>query len=169
MIRFFTPDYLFKDVTHITPEFLAKRGIKALALDVDNTLTEHGSQELRPDILAWLEKMKAAGVRMAIVSNNVKKRVAPFAQKLCMEYTSFSCKPLPQGLARLRKKWGIPRREMALVGDQIYTDALAAGLYGVKMLLVQPLAYDIKPSIRLKRRLEKPILLRYYKKGGTLR
>ena len=34
-----TPEYVFKDVTHITPEFLAGKGIRALVLDIDNTLT----------------------------------------------------------------------------------------------------------------------------------
>ena len=34
-----TPEYVFKDVTHITPEWLAAKGITALVLDIDNTLT----------------------------------------------------------------------------------------------------------------------------------
>ncbi len=36
----------FKDVTHITPEWLAQKGIRALVLDIDNTLTADRSQEL---------------------------------------------------------------------------------------------------------------------------
>lgn len=163
-----TPDYLFQDITRITPAFLAERDIWALVLDVDNTLTEHGSQHLRPQIEAWLQLMRDEGILLAIVSNNCKKRVAPFAGKLGLAYTSFSCKPLPRGLSAMRRRWGLPKRQMALVGDQVYTDALAAGLYGITMLMVRPLAEDTKPTIRLKRRLEKPVLLRYYKKGGKL-
>ena len=30
-----TPEYVFKDVTHITPEWLAQKGIRALVLDID--------------------------------------------------------------------------------------------------------------------------------------
>ena len=29
-----TPEYVFKDVTHITPEWLAQKGIRALVLDL---------------------------------------------------------------------------------------------------------------------------------------
>ena len=29
-----TPEYVFKDVTHITPEWLAAKGITALVLDI---------------------------------------------------------------------------------------------------------------------------------------
>ena len=43
-----TPEYVFQDVTHITPAFLARKGITALVLDIDNTLTADGSQELPP-------------------------------------------------------------------------------------------------------------------------
>ena len=39
-----TPEYVFKDVTHITPEWLAAKSITALVLDIDNTLTADRSQ-----------------------------------------------------------------------------------------------------------------------------
>ncbi|MFV0413414.1 MAG: YqeG family HAD IIIA-type phosphatase [Oscillospiraceae bacterium] len=167
-MRLLTPHFIFKNVTRITPAFLQQQGIKALVLDVDNTLTEHGSQLLRPEIENWLATMRENGVRLGIVSNNFEKRVGPFAGKLGLDYVSFSCKPFPRGLAVMRRKWGVQRSEMALVGDQIYTDALAARLYGVRVLLVKPLAEDIKPGIRFKRHLEAPVISRYYKKGGKL-
>ena len=34
-----TPEYIFKTIECIHPDFLAAHGIKALVLDVDNTLT----------------------------------------------------------------------------------------------------------------------------------
>ena len=83
-----TPEYVFKDITHITPAFLKEKHIKALLLDVDNTLTTHGSQYLRQEISQWLEAMKQAGIPLAIVSNNTKKRVEPFAKMLGLEYVS---------------------------------------------------------------------------------
>lgn len=164
----FVPDYIFKDATHITPEFLQQHGIRALVLDVDNTLTTHGSQHLSPEIEAWLALMRENGIKLSIVSNNVEKRVAPFAQSIKLEHVSFACKPLTKGLRMARDRWGIPKSQMALVGDQIYTDGLAAGLYGIPILLVKPMAEDTKATIRLKRKLEKPFLLSYYKKGGEL-
>lgn len=163
-----TPKVVFTDVTHITPEYLEENGIKALILDVDNTLTEHDSQELRPDIAAWLDTMKQRGVGMMIASNNLEKRVAPFAEKLGLDYASFCCKPSPLFYLASRKKWKLPRRQVAIVGDQLFTDALAGRLWGVRVLLVRPLAEDTKPTVRFKRRLEAPFLLRYYKKGGKL-
>ena len=34
-----TPEYIFRAIEAITPEFLRQHGITALVLDVDNTLT----------------------------------------------------------------------------------------------------------------------------------
>lgn len=41
-----TPEYIFRAIEAITPEFLRQHGITALVLDVDNTLTGDGSQQL---------------------------------------------------------------------------------------------------------------------------
>ena len=49
-----TPEYVFKDVTHITPKWLAAKGITALVLDIDNTLTADRSQELPEEVAACL-------------------------------------------------------------------------------------------------------------------
>ena len=59
----FTPEYLFSSVAAITPAFLAQRGIAALVLDVDNTLTAHGSQELPAEVAGRL----AAKAIMAVM------------------------------------------------------------------------------------------------------
>ena len=53
-----TPEYVFQDVTHITPEWLAEKGIRALVLDIDNTLTADRSQELPDEVAQWLEDNK---------------------------------------------------------------------------------------------------------------
>ncbi|NLW77976.1 MAG: YqeG family HAD IIIA-type phosphatase [Ruminococcaceae bacterium] len=163
-----TPTHLFRNVTGITLRFLRTHGIRALVLDVDNTLTAHGSQTLSPEIAAWLRRMRAGGIRLMLASNNTEARVAPFARQLGLDYASFCCKPAPFWLAKAQRKWHLPRRAIALVGDQLFTDYLAGSLYGVRVLLVRPMYADVKPTIRLKRFLEKPFLLRYYKKGGKL-
>ena len=74
-----TPEYIFKTIECIHPDFLAAHGIKALVLDVDNTLTADNSQVLEHTVQAWLDEMRAAGIRLTIVSNNTAKRVRPFA------------------------------------------------------------------------------------------
>ena len=100
-----TPEYVFKDVTHITPEWLAQKGIRALVLDIDNTLTADRSQELPEEVAGWLETMRRAGVKLTIVSNGAEKRVRPFAEKLGLAYLYRSAKPLPGAQVVLKRKW----------------------------------------------------------------
>ena len=64
-----TPEYVFKDVTHITPEWLAAKGITALVLDIDNTLTADRSQELPEEVAQWLAEMKHR--QMAMVGDQL--------------------------------------------------------------------------------------------------
>ena len=164
----FMPTAIFKRVTAITPSYLKTHGIKALVLDVDNTLTGHGSQNLPADVAAWIAIMRKAGIQMMIASNNFPKRVAPFAAQVDLPFFAFCCKPSPTGFMRARKLLRVQKSEMALVGDQIFTDALGANLYGIQVLLVQPMYTDTKATIKLKRFLEKPFLNRYYQRGGKL-
>ena len=133
-----TPEIIFKQVESITPDYLQKNGITALVLDVDNTLTADGSQQLDDSVAAWLDAMRAAGISLTIVSNNTARRVRPFAEKLGLRWVALACKPLPVGLAVARRRLGVKRRQMAMVGDQIFSDRLAAGLFGIRCLFLLP-------------------------------
>lgn len=164
-----TPEYIFRRVEAITPAFLQARGITALVLDVDNTLTADGSQQLDAAVQAWLDGMRAAGVSLTIVSNNREERVRPFAERLGLGWVSMACKPLPVGLAAARRRLGVRRSQMAMVGDQIFTDRLAAGLYGIRCLYVLPRTpVERHAVVRFKRRFEPYWINQYYAKGGRL-
>ena len=150
-----TPEYVFKDVTHITPEWLAEKGITALVLDIDNTLTADRSQELPEDVAVWLDTMRRAGVRLTIVSNGAEKRVRPFAQKLGLAYLYRSAKPLPFALMAAQHRMGVKHRQMAMVGDQLYADRM-----------VVPRGPDLGAQVILKRKWEKKHWQKYYDLGG---
>lgn len=164
----FTPEYIFRAIEAITPEFLRKNGITALVLDVDNTLTGDGSQQLDDTVQQWLDTMRAANVRLTIVSNNTPKRVQPFAERVGLAWVPLACKPLPVGLAVARRRLGVHKSQMAMVGDQIYTDRLAAGLYGITCLYTMPRGGDHQRGVQFKRKLEPYWLKKYYRKGGRL-
>ena len=67
----FRPDYIFEKTTKITPDFLRSQGVTNLLLDVDNTLTTHDNPQPSPGIEDWLAEMRANGISMMIISNNV--------------------------------------------------------------------------------------------------
>ncbi len=163
-----TPEYVFGDVCRITPAFLAQKGVRALVLDVDNTITADRSQHLDDAVAQWLGEMRAAGIALTIVSNGTAKRVAPFADKIGLAWVSRSAKPLPIGLAIARRRLGVKRSEMAMVGDQLFADRMAAALYGIPAFMVVPRGLDLNKGVIIKRHFEKPFWAKYYKKGGKL-
>lgn len=163
-----TPEYIFKSIECISVPFLQERGITALVLDVDNTLTGDGSQVLDDSVQQWLQTMRDAGISLTIVSNNVPGRVRPFAERIGLAWVPLACKPLPVGLAVARQRLGVARGRMAMVGDQIFTDRLAAGLYGIPCLFTMARGGDIGRGVRFKRRFEGKYFDRYYQRGGKL-
>ena len=164
-----TPEYIFRAIEAITPEFLRQHGITALVLDVDNTLTGDGSQQLDATVQQWLDTMRAAGVRLTIVSNNTAARVRPFADRVGLAWVPLACKPFTIGLRVARRRLGCKKSEMAMVGDQIFADRMAAGLYGCPCLYLMPrTSHDKNKFVLLKRKFEPYWIDKYYQKGGTL-
>ena len=163
-----TPEYLFENVTHITPEFLRGQGVRGLVLDVDNTLTGDESQRLDDEVRDWLDALRAAGIALTIASNNKAARVRPFAERVGLAFVAMSCKPLPVGLMVARRRLGLKRSEMAIVGDQLFTDRMAGGLYGIRAYVVVPRGKDVNKGVKAKRKLEAPFIRSYYERGGEL-
>lgn len=152
----------FRRATDITPEFLKKLGIRGLILDLDNTLTTHDNPVPGAGVLDWLDLIKKSGIKLMIVSNNHPPRVKPFADMLGLEFVSEGKKPLTKGFSEARTKMGLPKKNIAAVGDQIYTDVLGAALFGIKMLYVEPIEREKTTFFKVKRKCEKPFLPRKY-------
>ena len=56
------PDIKLNRVTDINAELLKKYGIKALILDVDNTLSTHHGEVLTDGLESWLSAMRENGI-----------------------------------------------------------------------------------------------------------
>ena len=95
---------------------------------------------------------------MMIVSNNRLHRVQPFAAALGLPFVAEGAKPLPRGFRLAQKRMQLPFSQLAVVGDQIFTDILGANLCGVKSIYVRPIQYENKGFLRVKRWLERPFL-----------
>ncbi len=159
------PYKIFNRITDIPIEWLISNGIKGLALDADNTLSTHHSQTPLNGVAEWLSRAKESGLKIRVVSNAKSERVTPFANKLGLEFTSVACKPLPFGFIRAAKAMGLKRREVAAIGDQLFTDMMGARLAGVKPILVVPIKLEDGVSFKIRRRLERPLIKKYKRKG----
>lgn len=149
------PDRKFQKAEDISPELLRKLGIDLLLLDVDNTIAPYKTLTLTPSVLEWARRLKASGVRLYIVSNNKGERPEVFAKLLDIPYIKRAGKPSPRGVREALAVTGVSGDRAALVGDQIYTDTIAANLEGVRMLLVEPIKFT-NPFLAVRYFLELP-------------
>ena len=159
----FKPDAKFKRVTDITSAFLKEKGIKALILDVDNTLIDLSKNEIA-DISAWAKGLKDDGIHLCICSNSIKKNIiSNLARKWDIPFFYFSLKPTKIGLSKavkaLKEKYGIEdMSQIAEVGDQLFTDCLGANRMGMFSILTEPIELESDIISKLKRKQEKKYL-----------
>lgn len=135
------PDVCKDRVTEIDENLLKELNVKAMILDIDNTLGGYDDSEPPEDVVNWLNGLKSAGIAAFIVSNNShKNRAAAYAGKLGIDYINLALKPLTCGVRRAVKALGISKKEAVIVGDQVFTDVLCSKLYRVKCILVTSVA-----------------------------
>ena len=153
-MRLLKPTVALHHVTDISLSLLRQLGTDAILLDVDNTLVPPTSKIPYEGVQEWIDTIKAGGIRIVICSNNYRKRIRPFADSVGLECVAMSCKPLPFGFIRAKRKLKEKPQCVLVVGDQIYTDVLGANLAGMKSILLEPRSEEHGWSIKLRRKLE---------------
>ena len=134
------PNLCVPDIFQITPEVLKRRGITLLLLDLDNTLSPY-SEHLPPErVRTWMESLKGAGVSFYMISNNAsEERVKRYAEACGMPYVARAGKPSPKAVHAAMEQMGKRPEETALMGDQIFTDGLAANRAGILSIVIRPI------------------------------
>ncbi len=153
------PTLHFVNLLDIDIKFLkGYYNIKAVLLDVDNTLTQHNGTEPYDGVREWVDSIKNAGVKVMIISNaKDEHRVRIFAEKLGIDnYIWDAKKPFTKGFRQLTKDLGVDKSEVVVIGDQIFTDVLYASGVGAMSILVDPKDKKEPRSMRIKRVLEIP-------------
>lgn len=133
------PNEYFDKIDKITIEYLQKNKIKALILDMDNTLI-NVKEEMPENIENWAKGLKGQGVKLIIVSNsNKKSKIEKTANKIGIKYIVFAKKPLKSGLKKAMKILGEKPENIAVIGDQIFTDIIGGNRCKMKTILVDSL------------------------------
>lgn len=158
-----TPDYYFKTFRDANVEFLLSIGVKGVLMDVDNTLEPYENPTPGEDVKTWINELKSAGIGCAIVSNNNGKRINLFNSELSLPAYYKAKKPFSKNLKRALSDLSVEKNEAIFIGDQIFTDVLAARFFGIRAILVPPIKDKTDPFTRFKRLLERPILKKYNK------
>lgn len=152
------PKAQLESVLQLSPEWFKSRGLSALLLDLDNTLVPYGEHGEPPVVLQeWIQKLQAAGLRAYLVSNAKPSRVRYWSERLGLPGLGLAAKPW-LGFRRALKRWNLNPAQVAVIGDQLFTDVLGGNMVGAHTVLVAPLSKHELGYTRLVRRLERWVL-----------
>jgi len=160
VLRWVTPDRAVPALTDVDVETLAAAGIRAVILDLDNTLVAWHAESPSPDVAAWVVRLHAAGLSACIVSNNLTGRARIIARSLGVSVVVGAIKPAPWALRRAMALMRSTPATTALIGDQLFTDILGGNLVGVHTILVEPLSRSEFFTTKVVRALERTIRAR---------
>lgn len=161
------PQFYLKNVKEINIELLRNNKIKGLILDVDNTLIDI-NRKLIDGAEEWCNNLKRQGIRICILSNTSNEEKAKdVAKKLEIPYIFFAKKPFKKGFYRAQKLLEIEKsEEIAVVGDQLFTDIIGANRAKMVPILVQPVDKKDLWYTKIKRPIENIVIKRYIKNMG---
>lgn len=132
------PNIYLNSVEEITIDILKKNNIEALILDIDNTLIDY-YKNLSQSKIDWVNFLKSQGIKMYILSNTTKEeKVKTVSQKINVPYKMFARKPSKGGFLKVQKELNIEFENIAVVGDQIFTDIIGGNNCGMFTILVDP-------------------------------
>ena len=153
------PLRIVPSVTAISIPDLKSEGVRGIIADLDNTLVGWKLLEPAPEVASWIRTALNSGMAVAIVSNNERAWVSSVASGLgVVTFVHTALKPLPFGIFRAVKKLRVRRRETIVVGDQLFTDVLAAKFLGIRAILTEPIVTKEHRVMDFVRRLERYML-----------
>lgn len=167
MANWLMPDRVFESFDGITAQFLLSNGIRALIIDIDNTLAPYEVE--RPDerVSDWFSELERNGIKATLMSNNDRQRVEIFNETLQLPYYYKSGKPFAKNLKLAMKNMGSDPSNTAVIGDQLLTDAAAGKHIGLRAFIVPPINDKSSAFFRMKRALEVPTIKQYVKQHAN--
>jgi len=140
MIRILRPDFQYDSLPDIPAKELRDKGIKGFLLDLDNTISPWNDRTLTQEVINWFEELKALGLKACIISNNRHPdRVSAIANALEILYVYQAAKPRKSAFLQGLKTLDLNLSEVAVIGDQLFTDVLGGKRMGMKTILVSPI------------------------------
>jgi uncharacterized protein len=154
------PDLYLNTVYELDTSILKNKGIKAIIVDIDNTLVSWDTKAPDEKVVALVCKLVTEEFRICILSNNTKKRVEEFNKTLKLPAIHKAIKPSKIAFRRAMKLMDSDADTTAVIGDQLFTDILGGNRLGLFTVLVSPISDKEFIWTRIVRMLEKSVLKR---------
>ena len=126
----------------ISQSELQKKGIHSLLLDVDGTLVNRKSNIIPKAVKNWIRESKKLFSLYLISNNPSRKRIAKIAKELNLKYKYNASKPRKKLTLSAIKEIGGEPKNIAIIGDRIFTDIIVGNRCNIKTILVKRLKKD---------------------------
>lgn len=157
-MRKFYPSLVVDSPLDVGSSFFSGHQIETVLIDADNTLLAPGEDHSSIALKDWIMDLKAQGLRVYLISNNTPQRISAALRDLDVEGLSFANKPLTYRIKRFMKSHAIKAEHCCFIGDQLFTDMLAAHLLQMTSVLVTQIDPKDYFYTRWIRRIERRIL-----------
>ncbi len=158
-LEIFRPNLMAESVTSVDTADLWGLGIRALLLDLDNTLVPWHRYDVPESVLAWLREAESQGMRLCIVSNTrYPGRLKRLAEQLQLPFVKGWLKPRRSAFRPALELLGAAPDQAAVIGDQLLTDILGGNRLGLYTILVKPLGRREFFGTKISRIFERAIL-----------
>ncbi len=151
------PDQYYEDVYSIDFEKLKQEGIKGIICDIDNTIVAWNKKVVVSELIAWLEKINEMGFEVVLISNGMNRRVDYFSDELDIPAIGQAIKPCRGAYRSAVDILDFSYSEIAVIGDQVFTDILGGNRMGFKTILVDPITENEFFVTRFLRLVEKVV------------
>jgi len=147
MIAFLTKIYWETKlpIYEIPQSKLYAEGIKCILIDVDGTLIGKNSENLTNNVKKWINKSKDIFDLYLISNNPSGKRISRIGNELGLKYKYRALKPRRKATLEAIKQFKTERKNIAIIGDRIFTDIIVGNRCKIKTVLVKCLNKKGKP------------------------
>ncbi len=159
------PDMYQQSIYSINYTKLQEDGIKCLLFDLDNTCVPLSISEPTPKLMTLFNHLKNQGFKVIIFSNSPRQRLIPFKETLMVDCSASTAKPFKSKFLKVLNTYHYDLFEVAIIGDQLFTDILGGNRVGIKTILVNPLSSHDLLITKFMRQLEKIQLSKMHKRG----
>ena len=154
------PTSFAQRIHNVSLDLLVQDGVRGVIVDLDNTLVGYRHAAPDEEVAAWVHAATARGIRVAVVTNNATQWARDVAAELGVPCIPRAGKPSPRGFLKALELLGTQKSETVVVGDQVFTDVLGAKLFGMKVILTEPIVTREQWWMRLLRFCERIALYR---------
>lgn len=154
----YKPTIYVKDIYSINYEKLKEKNITTLLFDIDNTIANVYEKIPSKMVEVLFNALKEQGFKIFIITNALRKRALKFEKHLNVKTYYLSFKPHKKQYLKIIQQNNLNKKNIAAIGDQIFTDILGANKLHITSILVDPISSHESFITKINRIKEKKLI-----------